>query len=112
MALRWCAARMNEEAKQFRRVNSHPHLPAFPNAIETEAVQRRNAETGHTPRVRSQRGLSQPPSVAEAPRKSGLPPGAPADGLLSSDPRGSVRRTTKELSQRWTCNLDNLSLPF
>lgn len=47
MALRWCAARMNEAAKQFRRVDGHLHLPAFHNAMETEAVQRRNAETGH-----------------------------------------------------------------
>ncbi len=28
MALRWCAAGMNEAGKQFRRVNGHLHLPA------------------------------------------------------------------------------------
>lgn len=34
MALRWCAAGMNEAAKQFRRVNGHLHLPALRDALE------------------------------------------------------------------------------
>jgi len=34
MALRWCAAGMNEAAKQFRRVNGHLHLPALRVALD------------------------------------------------------------------------------
>lgn len=34
MALRWCAAGMNEAAKQFRRVNGFMHLPALRAALE------------------------------------------------------------------------------
>jgi putative transposase len=34
MVLRWCAARMAEAAKQFRRVNGHLHLPALRDALE------------------------------------------------------------------------------
>jgi putative transposase len=34
MALRWCAAGMNEAAKQFRRVNGHLHLPALRAALD------------------------------------------------------------------------------
>jgi transposase-like protein len=33
MALRWCAAGMNEAAKQFRRVNGYLHLPALRVAL-------------------------------------------------------------------------------
>jgi hypothetical protein len=40
MALRWCAAGMNEAAKQFRRVNGFMHLPAL-----RDALQRHVAET-------------------------------------------------------------------
>jgi transposase-like protein len=35
MALRWCAAGMNEAAKQFRRVNGYLHLPALRAALDT-----------------------------------------------------------------------------
>jgi transposase-like protein len=35
MALRWCAAGMNEAAKQFRRVQGHLHLPALRAALDT-----------------------------------------------------------------------------
>src|SRR5579875_520167 len=45
MALRWCAAGMNEAAKQFRRVNGHLHLPALRAALEAEAARRRRGET-------------------------------------------------------------------
>ena len=34
MALRWCAAGMNEASKQFRRVNGFLHLPALKAALE------------------------------------------------------------------------------
>jgi putative transposase len=34
MALRWCAAGMNEAAKQFRRVNGFLHLPVLREALE------------------------------------------------------------------------------
>jgi hypothetical protein len=34
MALRWCAARMIEAGKQFRRVNGRLHLPALRAALE------------------------------------------------------------------------------
>jgi hypothetical protein len=34
MALRWCAAGMNEAAKQFRRVNGYLHLPALRAALD------------------------------------------------------------------------------
>jgi putative transposase len=34
MALRWCAASMNEAAKQFRRVNGYLHLPALRDALD------------------------------------------------------------------------------
>ena len=34
MALRWCAAGMNEAAKQFRRVNGYLHLPALRVALD------------------------------------------------------------------------------
>jgi len=34
MALRWCAAGMNEAAKQFRRVQGHLHLPALRAALD------------------------------------------------------------------------------
>lgn len=34
MALRWCAAGMNEAAKQFRRVNGFMHLPSLRAALE------------------------------------------------------------------------------
>lgn len=37
MALRWCAAGMNEAAKQFRRVNGHLHLPALRAALDHHA---------------------------------------------------------------------------
>ncbi len=43
MALRWCAAGMNEAAKQFRRVNGHLHLPALRAALD------RHAEVAVTP---------------------------------------------------------------
>jgi putative transposase len=33
MALRWCAAGMNEAARQFRRVNGYLHLPALRTAL-------------------------------------------------------------------------------
>src|SRR3954462_2985385 len=33
MALRWCAAGMDEAGKQFRRVNGHLHLPALRTAL-------------------------------------------------------------------------------
>ena len=33
MALRWCAAGMNEAARQFRRVNGYRHLPALRAAL-------------------------------------------------------------------------------
>lgn len=33
MALRWCAAGMDEATKQFRRVNGHLHLPALRQAL-------------------------------------------------------------------------------
>ena len=33
MALRWCAAGMNEAARQFRRVNGYLHLPALRAAL-------------------------------------------------------------------------------
>ena len=49
MALRWCAAGMNEAAKQFRRVNGHLHLPALRAALEAEAARRRRGETGTPP---------------------------------------------------------------
>jgi len=39
MALRWCAAGMLEASKQFRRVNSHLHLPALRAALEREVAQ-------------------------------------------------------------------------
>ena len=35
MALRWCAAGMNEAAKQFRRVNGHLHLAGLRVALDT-----------------------------------------------------------------------------
>ena len=35
MALRWCAAGMDEAAKQFRRVNGHLHLPALRVALDS-----------------------------------------------------------------------------
>lgn len=38
MALRWCAAGMNEAAKQFRRVNGHLHLPALRAALDHHAA--------------------------------------------------------------------------
>ncbi len=38
MALRWCAAGMNEAAKQFRRVNGHLHLPALRVALDRHAA--------------------------------------------------------------------------
>jgi putative transposase len=34
MVLRWVAAGMGEAAKQVRRVNGHPHLPAPPAALD------------------------------------------------------------------------------
>ena len=34
MTLRWCAAGMNEAAKQFRRVNGHLHLAALRVALD------------------------------------------------------------------------------
>ncbi len=34
MALRWCAAGMVEASKQFRRINSHLHLPVMRAALE------------------------------------------------------------------------------
>jgi putative transposase len=37
MALRWCAAGMHEAAKQFRRVNGHPHLPALRAALDAHS---------------------------------------------------------------------------
>jgi len=44
MALRWCAAGMNEAATQFRRVNGHLHLPALRAALEAEAARRRRGD--------------------------------------------------------------------
>lgn len=38
MALRWCAAGMNEAARQFRRVNGHLHLPALRAALDQHAA--------------------------------------------------------------------------
>lgn len=38
MALRWCAAGMNEAKKQFRRVNGHVHLKALRNALDTHVA--------------------------------------------------------------------------
>jgi putative transposase len=49
MALRWCAAGMNEAAKQFRRVNGHLHLPALRAALEAEAARRQRGETVTSP---------------------------------------------------------------
>jgi hypothetical protein len=46
MALRWCAAGMNEAAKQFRRVNGHLHLPQLRKALDAEAAHRRGNVTG------------------------------------------------------------------
>ena len=37
MALRWCAAGMQEAAKQFRRVNGFLHLPALRTALDAHA---------------------------------------------------------------------------
>src|SRR5258705_434541 len=39
MALRWCAAGMVEAGKQFRRVNSHLHLPTLRAALERETAE-------------------------------------------------------------------------
>jgi hypothetical protein len=39
MALRWCAAGMNEAAKQFRRVNGFMHLPALRAALDRHVAQ-------------------------------------------------------------------------
>jgi len=39
MALRCCAAGMAEAGKQFRRVNSHLHLPTLRAAMERETGQ-------------------------------------------------------------------------
>ncbi len=44
MALRWCAAGMNEAAKQFRRVNGFIHLPALRDALDRNAT---NTATPH-----------------------------------------------------------------
>jgi len=38
MALRWCAARMLEASKQFRRVNGHLHLPALRVALDADVA--------------------------------------------------------------------------
>ena len=38
MALRWCAAGMNEAARQFRRVNGFMHLPALRAALEAHVA--------------------------------------------------------------------------
>jgi len=38
MALRWCAAGMNEAAKQFRRVNGFMHLPALRAALDAHVA--------------------------------------------------------------------------
>lgn len=38
MALRWCAAGMNEASKQFRRVNGHLHLPALRAALDAHVA--------------------------------------------------------------------------
>jgi putative transposase len=39
MALRWCAAGMNEAARQFRRVNGFMHLPALRAALDRHIAQ-------------------------------------------------------------------------
>ena len=39
MALRWCAAGMIEAGKQFRRVNSHLHLPTLRAVLERETAE-------------------------------------------------------------------------
>jgi hypothetical protein len=39
MALRWCAAGMIEAGKQFRRVNSHLHLPTLRAALQREIAE-------------------------------------------------------------------------
>jgi transposase-like protein len=38
MALRWCAAGMNEAARQFRRVNGYLHLPALRAALNNSVT--------------------------------------------------------------------------
>jgi len=38
MALRWCAAGMDEAAKQFRRVNGHLHLANLRKALDAHAA--------------------------------------------------------------------------
>ena len=38
MALRWCAAGMNEAARQFRRVNGFMHLPALRAALDAHVA--------------------------------------------------------------------------
>jgi hypothetical protein len=39
MALRWCAAGLVEAGKQFRRVNSHMHLPTLRAALERHVAE-------------------------------------------------------------------------
>ena len=39
MALRWCAAGMNEAARQFRRVNGFMHLPALRAELDRHTAQ-------------------------------------------------------------------------
>jgi len=47
MALRWCAAGMNEAAKQFRRVNGFMHLPDLRAALETYVAKSDTAPEHH-----------------------------------------------------------------
>jgi len=42
MALRWCAARMTEAGRQFRRVNGHLHLPALRAAMDRDIATNNN----------------------------------------------------------------------
>ena len=69
MALRWCAAGMDEAGKQLPRVNGHLHLPALRAALDAEAARRRGESV--TPQLRSERGLNRSPTVTEVPGNSG-----------------------------------------
>jgi putative transposase len=51
MALRWCAAGMNEAAKQFRRVNGFMHLKKLRASLERHVAAHSTASTGYNKTV-------------------------------------------------------------
>ena len=71
MTLRWCAAGMNEAAKQFRRVNGHLHLAALRVALDARFRDRHTHARDSRGRLTNTRTVTQVPQNATSSRHDG-----------------------------------------